>query len=147
MLCKEAEQRAVGQEAVFTRLRADLAALSRTPEDVVTDYLSKLWEHTFKIIEKDLGKKEVAKMDIKVVITVPAIWDDVAKQRTLWAAINAEVLGGQAVCGLIGEPEAAALAVFEDLESQGSEILEIGDSFVICDCGGGTAVSTIFHSA
>ncbi len=39
---------------------------------------------------------------------------------------------------LIGVPEAAALAVFDELSLQGREALQAGDSFVVCDAGGGT---------
>ena len=74
---------------------------------------------------------------LRVVLTVPAIWSPIAKEKTLRAAKTA---GLPANIDLVSEPEAAALAVLKEKDKE--KKLEVGSSFVVCDCGGGTVVSS-----
>ena len=67
-------------------------------------------------------------------ITVPAIWTDAAQAKTRACAEKAG-MGAGPVLHMISEPEAAAihaLSVMDHLDVQ------IGDTFVLCDAGGGT---------
>jgi len=98
----------------------------------------------------------------KVVLTVPAIWDHAAQDLTRRAAKKAGILvprlGKNTTLEMISEPEAAALAFFNDANLKGQIGLEASftrdkldcmsvadnekskDSFVVCDAGGGTVV-------
>lgn len=67
-------------------------------------------------------------------ITVPAVWTDAAQAKTRACAEEAGMGAGSAL-HIISEPEAAAiyaLTVMDHLDTQ------VGDTFVLCDAGGGT---------
>jgi molecular chaperone DnaK (HSP70) len=98
--------------------RRRLGFLNKTPVDVVADYLRCLWAHTLTVLETKLTQVALKNMLFKVVITLPAAWDHSAENRTREAAIKAGLQAPRA-CGpttleLIVEPEAAALAAFDD---------------------------------
>ncbi|KAL7269991.1 hypothetical protein RUND412_007313 [Rhizina undulata] len=114
-----------------------LKVLKLKPIDVATDYLRALREHVLAVIEKKVGPGYVDRelMKPKYVITVPAIWSDSAKGQTVQAAKNAGYGEHEVDFTLIGEPEAAAAYSIEELPK---DSLKEGDTFVICDAGGGT---------
>jgi molecular chaperone DnaK (HSP70) len=66
------------------------------------------------------------------VTQVPAIWKDGAKEKTRRCAREAGM--GENV-KIITEPEAAAIHALDMMDPHG---LEIGQAFIVCDCGGGT---------
>lgn len=73
---------------------------------------------------------------LEFVVTVPAIWSDLAKDKTKQACQRASGISHTNVpIHLISEPEAAAIYALHGLDPHG---LSVGDSFVICDAGGGT---------
>jgi molecular chaperone DnaK (HSP70) len=74
-----------------------------------------------------------AKSEIQYVLTVPAVWSDKAKATTLKCAERA----GYAEPTLITEPEAAAVYSIRTMDTT---TFEEGDTFIICDAGGGTVV-------
>ena len=67
-------------------------------------------------------------------ITVPAVWSDTAQAKTR-ACADAAGMGVGASLHIISEPEAAALYALKALNTHG---LKIGDTFMLCDAGGGT---------
>ena len=67
-------------------------------------------------------------------ITVPAVWSDMAAAKTRKCA-DAAGMGAGAALHIISEPEAAALYALSALDPHG---IKIGDTFVLCDAGGGT---------
>lgn len=69
------------------------------------------------------------------VVTVPASFDEVARQLTHDAAIAA----GFRSCTLLEEPQAAFYAWLSHHERDWREIVKPGDSLLVCDVGGGTA--------
>jgi molecular chaperone DnaK (HSP70) len=113
-----------------------LKSLNKTAEDVAADYLRLLWQYTKDHIERNEGDSWELIYSLRVVLTVPAIWSPIAKEKTIRAAIMA---GLPENIVLVAEPEAAALAVLK--EKHDDNKLEIGDCFVVCDAGGGTVVS------
>ena len=122
-----------------------LRCLNISAVDAAADFLQQLWNHTLRSIERELGKATVESLPFRVVVTVPAIWPEHAMQRTQQAAKRAGILKTRA-CGetkldLVPEPEAAALATLT--EFKGRPGVRAGDVVTICDCGGGTVVSTI----
>ncbi|RPA90381.1 actin-like ATPase domain-containing protein [Choiromyces venosus 120613-1] len=106
----------------------------KRPVNVVADYLSELHKHTIEHLVKTLGKEVVEVSPLDFILTVPAVWSDAAKNLTLQAAELAGFGGGSSL-RLISEPEAAAVCCLRDIEPNH---LQVGDTFVVADCGGGT---------
>ena len=102
-------------------------------DGVVTDYLRSLREHTTKILQNKIGEA-LDNMPLEFVITVPAMWPDKAKMETLSCAEDAG-FGETSKIRIISEPEAAAVHA---LRTSNPCELEVGDTIVLCDAGGGT---------
>lgn len=102
-------------------------------EDVVTDYLRTLREHTVKVLETKIGRA-FAEIPLEFIITVPAVWPDKAKAATLSCAAKAG-LGESSMIRIISEPEAAAI---HSLHISNPHGLGVGDTVILCDAGGGT---------
>lgn len=82
-----------------------LRSLQKTPEEAVSDYLREIWNYT----KEDIRKREPnweTDYNIRIILTVPAVWSDSAKDKTIRAAEKAGLKNIQRV----SEPEAAALA-------------------------------------
>lgn len=69
-----------------------------------------------------------------VQITVPAVWSDMAQAKTR-ACAEAAGMGKGTALQIISEPEAAALYALDAMDPHD---LKIGNTFVLCDAGGGT---------
>ena len=117
-----------------------LQKAGKTPVQAVGDYLRLLWNHAIANIEKDFGAVVVEGLRFQVVCTVPAVWTTRAVDRMRQAAkdagITSDRLAGQTTLRFVSEPEAAALATLEDLKARPN--FKKGDTFVVCDAGGGT---------
>ena len=86
-----------------------LKALGKEPEDVMTDYLTKLLNHTRDQLE--MTKRLGSDIEIDLVACVPAIWDDVGLTITTRAIKKAADIVGLPHSGevyLVSEPDAAA---------------------------------------
>lgn len=121
--------------------RKHLRRTGKKPVELVADYLRALFEHTLDIIRKARGDSVVEALRFHVVITVPAIWKDYARQSMEQAVQLAGILesrpaAGQTKLTFAPEPEAAALS---SLCESGRNPKE-DDIFIICDAGGGTVV-------
>lgn len=89
-----------------------LGKINKTAEDVLCDYLKQIWRYTKEDIRKRVSDDDwESNYNVHVVLTVPAMWSHVAKEKTLKAARNA---GLPANIQPITEPEAAALATLHD---------------------------------
>ncbi|KAL5365133.1 hypothetical protein BJX96DRAFT_181405 [Aspergillus floccosus] len=104
-----------------------------TPEGAVTDYLRCLREHVVSLIESKVGSL-FERFTLEDVITVPAIWADKAKTATMSCAKEAG-FGETLHIHIVSEPEAAAIHALKASNPHG---IEVGDTIVICDAGGGT---------
>ncbi|KAH6629649.1 hypothetical protein C7974DRAFT_394938 [Boeremia exigua] len=117
-----------------------LQKANKTAVQAVGDYLRLLWAHTITNIKKQAGEDFLRGLPLKVVCTVPAIWRNKAISKMREAAKHAGILerrtGGETKLFFVSEPEAAALATFNDLSKRPN--LHVGDTLVICDAGGGT---------
>ncbi|KAI0866070.1 hypothetical protein F4860DRAFT_500098 [Xylaria cubensis] len=119
-------------------------SVEKTGKDVVTvisDYLSKVWEHVLEVITGAQGRQFANTHPFHVVVTVPAIWKDYAVLRMERALEKAGILDKRPGCpdtthAFLSEPEAAALATIYGYSKY--DILEPGQTFVIADLGGGT---------
>lgn len=117
-----------------------LEQAGKTPVEAVGDYLRLLWNHAIANIEKDFGAIVVEGLPFQVVCTVPAVWTTEAVDRMRQAATDAGIvsqrLAGGTTLRFVSEPEAAALATLDDLKARPN--FKKGDTFVVCDAGGGT---------
>ncbi|RFU34294.1 hypothetical protein B7463_g2070, partial [Scytalidium lignicola] len=103
-------------------------------EDLTAAYLAKLCDHLMYTLEQKVGQAVLRTIPIEFCLTVPAIWSEVAKEKTLRACEKAGVKSNSKIL-LVSEPEAAAIYSLHGLDPHG---LNVGDSFVLCDAGGGT---------
>ncbi|KAK0634379.1 hypothetical protein B0T17DRAFT_483713 [Bombardia bombarda] len=114
----------------------DAVQRGRDADKLVTDYLSALGDHLQYTLREKLGEGVVNNTHLEFVVTVPAIWSDLAKDRTRQACLRAAGLcASKFPIHLVSEPEAAAIYALHGLDPHH---LKIGESFVICDAGGGT---------
>ncbi|KAL7936393.1 hypothetical protein V8C35DRAFT_295382 [Trichoderma chlorosporum] len=111
-------------------VEGEISKLPKPPLQIVADFIGAIYKHAISEMEKKLSAEYIASYPKDYVMTVPAVWSDAAKNATLRAA---ELAGFNPV-HLIKEPEAAALWTTKKL---GIPLLP-GDTFVVCDAGGGT---------
>ncbi|KAK3997190.1 hypothetical protein QBC44DRAFT_399022 [Cladorrhinum sp. PSN332] len=100
-----------------------------SPVVSTTKFLQQMWSH----VQPRLPPRGTYQSS-RTVLTVPAAWSFGTKQMLRKAAEEAGISGR---IDMVSEPEAAALAVFQDRTEAGS-LLEVGDIFTVCDAGGGT---------
>ena len=133
---------------------------SKTAVDVVSNYLSEVYNYILKTIAKQITEEALSVTPLEFWFTVPAIWSDQAQSATRTAAWRAG-FGNRAGdhIFMISEPEAAAIAALKKYttRSMGGSVkvsvpfilgLRIaanchpqpGDGVLVCDCGGGTVV-------
>ncbi|KAK7917234.1 hypothetical protein PG985_010842 [Apiospora marii] len=108
-------------------------ALKNLPKPAVhiaADYIGAVYSHALQEIRKGAVGGFFDSCERDVVITVPAVWSDKAKDLTLQAAMKA----GLGSVTMIKEPEAAAIYTL----SEQKLALQKDDICVICDAGGGT---------
>ncbi|PYH46334.1 Hsp70 family protein [Aspergillus saccharolyticus JOP 1030-1] len=103
-----------------------------TAVKVTADYLRCLLRHIEGILERRLGIA-TQDMDLRFVLTVPAVWSDRAKDATLQAALDAGIHPQDV--SLVSEPEAAALYSLRAIQPNS---VARDDVFIVCDAGGGT---------
>lgn len=108
---------------------------------LVTDYLTALRKHMEETLERRLGRAIATKVQKEYILTVPAVWSEKARVDTLTCAKNAG-MGSLDGIHIITEPEAAALYELNERSDLG---LKVGDTFVICDAGGGYINSFMLH--
>ena len=88
-------------------------------------YLQDAWNHTFA---------DAPLQNQQILITVPASFDEAARQLTIKAAEKA----GLAHVILLEEPQAALYAWLAQNQQNWREQLDAQDSILVCDVGGGT---------
>ncbi|KAF2685161.1 actin-like ATPase domain-containing protein [Lentithecium fluviatile CBS 122367] len=105
--------------------------------DMVADYLGLVREHVFKELGEKYGVSVLASLDKEVVVTVPAVWSERAKDQTLKAVTRAHF--NETKLMLVTEPEAAAIYALKEMQEGARKAdVGVGDNFVLCDAGGGT---------
>jgi molecular chaperone DnaK (HSP70) len=103
----------------------------RSPVEAATLILAHLrdaWDHAFG---EDAKENCLAQQD--VVLTVPASFDEVARELTLEAAKRAGLSPS-----LLEEPQAALYAFLARHGDQTPSLLRSGETILVCDVGGGT---------
>ncbi|KAK3294582.1 uncharacterized protein B0H64DRAFT_463570, partial [Chaetomium fimeti] len=121
--------------------RAYLKKYNITTVEAIAQYLRHLWNHAVQRISDTVSRNLVQYSRFQIVMTLPAIWPEYARCRMRDAAKQAGMLAtraaGETELLFISEPEAAALATLADMD--GRSDIKAGDTFVVADCGGGTA--------
>ncbi|CAD6568371.1 MAG: hypothetical protein ASARMPREDX12_001385 [Alectoria sarmentosa] len=103
-------------------------------EKFTTDFMTGICEHSVRALRHDIPESALLSTPIEYIITVPAVWSDMAQAKTR-ACAEAAGMGAGAALHIISEPEAAALYALTALDPHG---IKIGDTFMLCDAGGGT---------
>lgn len=118
--------------------------MGKTATEVIADYLHGFWGHILDTIERARSKTVLEALTFHVVITVPAIWPDYAREAMREAARSAGIMderpAGLTTLAFAPEPEAAALATLVGSRST----IKTGEVYMVCDAGGGTVVSNKF---
>lgn len=86
--------------------KAKSAGPSRSPEELTSDYLSALINHLRYILGQKLGAAVLRSVSLEFVLTVPAIWDPSAREKTL-AACREAALDSTTSVSLVSEPVGA----------------------------------------
>jgi hypothetical protein len=118
-------------------------SLDKQPVDIIADFLRHVKDHLVNTLDEEYRREIWSTLPINLVITVPAVWSDAAKDRTLQAVrqagFNSMCLPSLDSTVLATEPEAAAIYTIKTLRgTMQGHLLAIDDGFVICDMGGGT---------
>lgn len=97
-----------------------------TPEDVATAFLTKVYDHTVEHIERRMPSSYLAATPMDFWFTVPAMWEESAKDATLRIARNAGFgrRDGDTL-SIITEPEAAAIAVLSQAIERNPNVIKV----------------------
>ncbi|OTA86924.1 hypothetical protein M434DRAFT_376058 [Hypoxylon sp. CO27-5] len=122
------------------KFRSSIDAIGKTlnfenVDQKITHYLTGLFSHFQEVIRGQISKDVFQNIPVHFVLTVPAIWSEKAKQRTIEAFERVPSLPKDHLTTLLSEPEAAAIAALREINHHD---LKVNDSFVIVDAGGGT---------
>ncbi|KAL8847996.1 MAG: hypothetical protein Q9221_006958 [Calogaya cf. arnoldii] len=118
----------------YPDINASPPVYGRGPEELVKDYLTALRCHAERVLRHKLPQSALASTPIEFVITVPAVWSDRAQASTRRCAEQAGMGTGSSL-HMISGPEAAAMYALDAMDPHN---IEVGDTFVLCDAGGGT---------
>ena len=97
----------------------------------MTDYLTALRKHAEQVLRYKLPESALSSIPIEFVITTPAVWSDLAQEKTRKCAEKAGMGTGSAL-HIISEPEAAAMYALDAMDPHN---IKVGDTFVLCDAG------------
>ncbi|KAG8530983.1 uncharacterized protein KY384_004340 [Bacidia gigantensis] len=104
-----------------------------SPGKLTTDYMTALRKHAEHMLKHKLPASALSSTPIEWIVTVPAVWSDKARELTLACAKKAGMAQNELF--IISEPEAAAVYALHKMKSLK---IQKGDTFVLCDAGGGT---------
>lgn len=105
--------------------------------EIVADYLTEVRKHIWKGIAVQYGEALFASLPKELIVTVPAVWSERAKDLTLKAVGKAK-FDAKSI-SIVTEPEAAAVYTLRGMKEGANRAdVKVGDMFVICDAGGGT---------
>lgn len=98
----------------------------------MSDFLTALRKQGEQVLRYKVPKSALQNTPLEFVITVPAVCSDAAQAKTRKCAENAGMGRGSAL-HIISEPEAPAIYALDTI----SHDVKVGDTFVLCDAGGG----------
>jgi len=100
-----------------------LSYLAKEPVDIVSDFLEGVRKHVEIALETRFGSI-LRNLRREVVITVPAVWSDKAKNQTYKAVCKAGFTTEK--ISMITEPEAAAIYALRELEDGPFTNIKVG---------------------
>jgi molecular chaperone DnaK (HSP70) len=111
--------------------------------DIISEFLRHVKDHLVNTLDEKYRREVWSTLSITMVVTVPAVWSDAAKDSTLQAVRRAgfskECFPSLDKTLLATEPESAAIYTIRTLRgTTHDQQLAINDGFIICDMGGGT---------
>lgn len=104
------------QESRYSPALASKKILKRLDKDAVEvsgEYLRKLVSNVKEVLKRRFGEA-FGSMEMRFILTVPAVWSDKAKDATWKAAVRAGISASD--ISLVSEPEAAALYCLRKIE-------------------------------
>ncbi|KAF3910262.1 hypothetical protein ABW21_db0204908 [Orbilia brochopaga] len=105
----------------------------KTMLDVTADFLGAVYRHAMEQLYLQRGRPVMEITQVDFVLTIPAVWNELACMRTRQAAERAGFTKNHTL-NMCTEPEAAALYTLRSAESSAN----VGDKVIVCDAGGGT---------
>ncbi|KAH4054949.1 hypothetical protein HBI64_117810 [Parastagonospora nodorum] len=138
------DSRKSGEAAkILSEVTASPQKSRKKPVEIVADYLAQIKAHLIKNLDQKFGQTLWRSLPITLVVTVPAVWSDAAKARTIEAFDKAgfnSLEFTQSVRTIVAtEPECAALHTIDTLRGSTQDTnFKVGDGFIVCDMGGGT---------
>ncbi|KAI6872119.1 hypothetical protein KC338_g1774 [Hortaea werneckii] len=115
----------------------DLEKLGKRPVAVIADYLSWLWTKVKdEIVQAESIKNLFERVEVTVVVTLPACWSDRAKEGMHNAVKQSGIAKDATFLKFASEPEAAAIYGLKSRVKKGE--VDEGDCVIVCDAGGGT---------
>ncbi|KAL8691400.1 MAG: hypothetical protein Q9218_003366 [Villophora microphyllina] len=143
---KQQFDRALGSTLEIRNQEASNAIDTATTVAIVGTTLVWRWKSTIfpayrvcdsyieRVLRQKLPQSALASTSVEYVITVPAVWSDRAQAAIRRCAEQAGMGTGSSL-HIISEPEAAAMYALDAMDPHN---IQIGDTFVLCDAGGGT---------
>ena len=107
-----------------------------SPQKLTKDYLKAVHRHVENMLHRNVISAVLRRTQREYVITVPAVWKETARDLTARCAVDAG-MGIKDDIHIVSEPEAAAMYAIPAFKEINEGVLEKGDTFVLCDAGGG----------
>jgi hypothetical protein len=118
---------------------------------VIADFLSSILKVTKTSMEHTYKFNWVPSSLVEYVLTIPAMWSDSARDLMVQAAEKAGFGKHRKDFNLVSEPESAAAYTLKTMEHSNLSVsvasprlfnaltsIQRGDTFIVCDAGGGT---------
>ncbi|CAI6334531.1 unnamed protein product [Periconia digitata] len=133
-LCNDFEERRARESELMRKYKSHTALPPVKGDecmDLVVNYLSGIKGAVDRFFNENYDAA-VARCPRDYIITVPSLWDHAEQEKTRTCAERAD-MGEASHLQIISEPEAACIYAIQESISA-----KKGDTFVICDAGGGT---------
>ena len=114
-----------------------------SPQKLTKDYLRAVHRHVENMLHRNVISAVLRRTQREYVITVPAVWKETARDLTARCAVDAG-MGIKDDIHIVSEPEAAAMYAIPAFKEINGGVLEKGDTFVLCDAGGGYSSGPLF---
>ncbi|KAF2228273.1 hypothetical protein BDZ85DRAFT_255696 [Elsinoe ampelina] len=118
-----------------------MAAVGKTAGEVISDFFVKIRETMEERVRVACDSSVYNAARTQWVVTVPNIWSEMERDRIKRAAVEAG-MGRDLI--LLSELNAAVVHVFDSMSPR---TLRGGDTFIVCDAGGGTIQTATYTIA
>ncbi len=101
----------------------------KDPVEIIGDFLSGVKKHAMYCLETTYGKGLLREFEIELVVTVPAVWSDKAKDLTCQAVSKAGFDSDAIKLSMIAEPEAAAIYTLKSMKEGPFSDIQVNQQF------------------